>query len=513
VGATVSGRQRSAEVFSAGGFVDHLRPLIRGAVTGRVDVDNGAFLTHFWLESGQVRAVASEAEEEKLGHWLVSRGCLDEGEMVVGLLRRPASVRFGNFLVNQGLLTPDRLETELAALSIGIVSRLVGEPGELWLQRDEQLDRDAVTLSMTTASLLAAAARVSPDLHWIVRMVRPDLFPAASADVMLQLQSVHLTPQEGYLLSRVDGQTAVAALGHMVPMAWEGFLHSLAALVVSGLVELHETRARHRTPAGSLTERALDGNARPNPMLDELSFGSLERREYDETIRYAERCRHLDFYSRLGLPKTAGIDQINSRYRALMRTFHPDRARERHLRTLQAELGEICRGLDEACEVLRDPERRARYDRSLDTPSPQERQAGGHGEAGEDRRKALARDSLGEARRLLALGEHNDAAALLEQSVRLFPEPEALLLLARIELPNPMLLQRAVDRLRLAVAINPQFTEGWLELARVWGERGHPDRQKRCLESVLAYDPDNAACRAANAPTGEAREGEATETP
>ncbi len=486
-----------AEVFAVGRFADQLRPLIREAADARVDVDNGAIVTRLWLESGQVRAVASEAEEEKLGHWLVSRGCLEEGDMVVGLLRQPASVRFGTFLVDQGLLAPERLESELAALSVAIVSRLIGEPGKLWVYRDEKLDRKATTLAMTTASLLVAAARATPDLHWIEGVIRPDQFPAATADVMLQLQSVQLTPLEGYLLSRIDGQTQVGALSRMVPLPYESFLRSLAALVVSGLTELRESRARHAVPAASVTERATDGLTRPNPLLDELSFGTVERREYDDTIRFAERCQHLDYYARLGVPRTVSVDQINSRYRMLMRMFHPDRARERHLRTLQSELGEICRGIREACDVLRDPSRRARYDRSLAAPSPQERSASGETEGKDDRRNALASDSLAEARRLLEQGEHAEAAALLEQAVRLLPEPEALLLLARIELRNPMWLQRAVDRLRLAVAIDPHFTDGWLELARVWGSRGHLDRQKQCLQKVLEYDPDNAESKAA----------------
>jgi len=62
-----------------------------------------------------------------------------------------------------------------------------------------------------------------------------------------------------------------------------------------------------------------------------------------------------DYYKVLGLERTAGADQIKTAYRRLARKFHPDVSKEPNA---EAQFKEV----QEAYEVLRDPEKRAAYD-------------------------------------------------------------------------------------------------------------------------------------------------------
>ncbi len=89
------------------------------------------------------------------------------------------------------------------------------------------------------------------------------------------------------------------------------------------------------------------------------------------------------------------------------------------------------------------------------------------------------------------------AVQLLDQAARLDPTAETLLLLARAEFKNPMWSQRALDHLKHAVALAPEFTEAWLELANFWATRNKEDRQRQCLERILEYEPANEDVRAA----------------
>jgi len=65
-----------------------------------------------------------------------------------------------------------------------------------------------------------------------------------------------------------------------------------------------------------------------------------------------------DFYQILGIPRTASADDIKKAYRRLARQFHPDL----HSGTKKAEMEKKFKELNEANEVLSDPDKRQKYD-------------------------------------------------------------------------------------------------------------------------------------------------------
>ncbi|HPC83306.1 MAG TPA: tetratricopeptide repeat protein [Thermoanaerobaculaceae bacterium] len=111
--------------------------------------------------------------------------------------------------------------------------------------------------------------------------------------------------------------------------------------------------------------------------------------------------------------------------------------------------------------------------------------------------RELARKNLEFGKKLLAGGDSRKAMKFFELSAEQEPSAEALILLARIELEFPGLRPKALEHLKQAVATEPRCTEAWLLLAEFWAARKDREKQRRCLEKILAYDPDNAEARRA----------------
>lgn len=93
-----------------------------------------------------------------------------------------------------------------------------------------------------------------------------------------------------------------------------------------------------------------------------------------------------DYYATLGVPKTATEAEIRKAFRKLARQYHPDVAQAKDKATAEAKFKEI----NEAQEVLTDPEKRRKYDElgpdweRLQHAPPPPRRTGSGGRAGGD---------------------------------------------------------------------------------------------------------------------------------
>ncbi len=128
----------------------------------------------------------------------------------------------------------------------------------------------------------------------------------------------------------------------------------------------------------------------------------------------------------------------------------------------------------------------------MSDPSDQQRRPGQYVQAGSG---GFTEASVQQAKRLIDLGDLRKARLMLEQLVDTAPDAEALVTLASLEIDNPKRQPSALEHLKRALAIAPQHTQGWLLLANYWGLRGQTDKQKRCLEKILAYDKANRDVR------------------
>lgn len=95
------------------------------------------------------------------------------------------------------------------------------------------------------------------------------------------------------------------------------------------------------------------------------------------------------------------------------------------------------------------------------------------------------------ARKMIGKGNLQTAIRLLTEAVELKPTAESLVMLAELELDRPPLYAKALEHLKQVTELDPRNTKAWLLLANYWSLRGQPEKQRRCLERILAYEPNN----------------------
>jgi curved DNA-binding protein len=84
--------------------------------------------------------------------------------------------------------------------------------------------------------------------------------------------------------------------------------------------------------------------------------GSLRSRSLAQTFAETMAVQFRDYYETLGVPKSASDDDIKKAFRKLARKYHPDVNKDK------ATAEEKFKQLNEAYEVLGDPEKRKKYD-------------------------------------------------------------------------------------------------------------------------------------------------------
>ena len=473
--------------------------------TGTLVIGSEDSRREVFFVNGEVRAARSNVEGEMLGMWLVDRQWITEDERALTLLAQGADEigTLGHILVKRGCITQSELEAELQELTLEIIRRAASETmprfGFMGGQGDPQPD----TLpNITTSQIILTAARECRD-----QVAMWDLLGSFDQKVSLQLSiesvlgQLELTPSEGFILSRLDAAKDLSALKHLSTMPEQQVVSSLYALVVSGVVAIDAAGGSDDPTVVSDSDSASDLDSHEPPVeepagveidagIDESEFEERYREERHRIMELAQKVTRIDHYRALGLKVGAGSDQIEKAFTVIRKRYSPKRVDEPHLVDQRANLSAIVDRAREAYELLSDPKTRRRYDKVLSSvEKAQAETLSTKPRTDPAARKAMVKANLARADQLIATGETYLAIQLLEQACSMDPQPEALLKLAKLQMKNPLWIGRALDRLRIAVEVDPTFVQGWIEIANFWQARGHTERQRKALERAVGADP------------------------
>ena len=382
-----------------------LREVYVGGKSGHLHLAVDGERKSLRIRQGQIVHATSDTAGEHMGDVLVRYGLLSQEDLdrALAVVLRDRR-RLGAVLVEQGQLHEGRIEEAVGLHAREILFNAIGRPGVTCVFEElavSLLETDIVCPFSTGQLILEATRRIlDPEL---VRTVLGDLgrVLTLSPDPLLRTQKITLTPADGFVLSRVDGNSRARDVMALVPLPAEDVERSLFSLLCTGIVDYRQettsaARAAAQTPARrvpppapvvapppgpAVTQPAPVGASRaittPSPSAVGPGAAAGEKREQPtRATRSAEeiRCLILETHARLkrdhfevmDLERTATEAEVREAYLGFARILHPDACRDPGLDDLREKREAVFMRLSEAYEVLRDPASRAAYEHAFE---------------------------------------------------------------------------------------------------------------------------------------------------
>jgi curved DNA-binding protein CbpA len=536
---------------------DLLRELYVGRRTGTLGLVKGDERQSLRIRRGHIVNAHTTVKEERLGETLVRRGLLTEDDFARATeVALQSNKRLGEAFLELGIMDQGGLEDTVALHIHTLLAKVfTWNEGSFSFEEEEESPGE-LTLKLSTADLILEGVRAIADPD-VVRYLLGDMdrVLALSNDPLLRFQQLRLSPNDGFVLSRVDGTLSAREIEGMIPLPPEEVRQSLLGLLSTGIVEFQADSRRPREPEPPRppaeperpsAEAAPPAVPEPPPAAKPASVPteappqasppapaaaptppppppeppaapepappaappaeepvptregpSDERRlEIQEAWEGRKTMTHFEV---LGLERSASGADVKEAYFRLAKRFHPDVHHGENLGDLRDKLEQVFIRIGEAYEVLRDTEKRGEYEAWIGRPkAPAAEVAATHAPAAE------APDPEAEARRAAAVVA--EASALYEKEKywdaiqKIDPILETLtdktrlkaqLVLARCYLQNPKWVKTAKETLETAVREDPKAVEAYALLGGLYRQQDLRSRAASMYRRVLELQPDH----------------------
>jgi hypothetical protein len=175
----------------------------------------------------------------------------------------------------------------------------------------------------------------------------------------LALNDPRLGPEEGFVLSRIDGRTSLDEVCLLVPFEEQVVmlilrkLWELGAIEVPGVARVVRTHSKPSLPKIDEKEKVL-----PQPAGNSGELNPEQVRRIDDLFNSLETRNPFEL---LGVTVEADAKDIKRAYFKLSKEFHPDRFYTLSLGDYDRKLTAIFQAIKNAFELLSDEKRRAAY--------------------------------------------------------------------------------------------------------------------------------------------------------
>lgn len=475
--------------------------LVRDGATKRV-----------FFKNGRVVYANSDLREDRLGELIVKSGKLKRKELDLACKVRAASqLRLGRTLVELGYLSDGELDGHVKGQVERIIGSLISwESGSFRTELNESpVDEDLQRADISIENVVLDALRSLDDedaIHAGIGDLNATLRFAKDSSWMDA--NLRLTPEEGFLLSRVDGAATALEIAQLSPMGEKETLRLISALVVAGVLAVERTSR----PQVEVPPNVAEPTPKP-PRLETVKKDvepelSPEAKHFSDEMHAKYATAHeVTYYELLEIAPNASIEEVKAAYFKFARKLHPDHRAGLKLQDEDGVLDDLYLATKAAYEVLSSDAERRRYDFSLEQKQMRKPQTAVEPEprANADPApkkpekpartfdaKQMACLHYGNGKKYYQEDRYHEAIAELQDAVRLdASNPQYHRLLGHALAKNPKWRHRAEEHL-LKVLETEHFDTGtMIALGELYEQGGMDTRARKMYEEALGLDPGN----------------------
>ena len=283
---------------------------------------------------------------------------------------------------------------------------------------------------------------------------------------LLSFQNVELTPEEAFILSRIDGTLTPTDIFKLSHLSEEDTARTLLGLLRSGIVELESAETDRKSA---------------KPERDEPS----EEKERQDIERVFVELQKQNDLEALGLVAGADSQTIKKAFRDKTFQYHPDRHHRINDLVLQKKISFIFTRLNEAFANLSNKTEGASSKPPAATTSPQTSVPPVQDDG------ARARALYLQAKRAYDKTDYWETIQFCREAIEIVnDQAEYFYLLARALARNVSWRKEAEENLRAANRLDPMNVDYLLALGEIYRREGLEVRARKMFEQAKDIDPN-----------------------
>ncbi|GAB4539095.1 MAG: hypothetical protein Fur0020_08050 [Thermodesulfovibrionia bacterium] len=317
--------------------------------TGILNVRLNDIEKRVYVDKGNMIFSASNQPSDSLGAFLLRKGIITKEQFIEATKEmKRIGKRFGHALVNLGYLTPHQLFDSVRGHVEDIILSLFDlEDGRFFFEEGGIPTEETIRLSISPGNLIYYGVKRIRDVDRLKAILPMDGIVYFSSNPIRLFQDIRIDEPGKRVLSCIDNKSTIEDV-----IKRSGLEPSEAIKSIYGFMSI---RLLLTTPNSTISVEEI---------MDALRDESEEvlKRQIDEMYEMYEK---LGYYGVLGIGHDASQDEIKRAFYRTAKRFHPDRHFQLGDESIRNKLNTIFSYINEAYNVLSNPESRSEYDKKV----------------------------------------------------------------------------------------------------------------------------------------------------